>query len=278
MHPAKCLLTSFWIACLILPEYSKAEQNDLNKDPSAERLVDRLTHIEDKISSLENIVKRLDSQVMALTASVEETTKEQNVRACDRIISDCGQTDASGVFNLRTCSEPDFNVFCNQSFEGGGWLVVYNRSNGNDGLFNHTWKSYEEGFGQPNGEHFIGLRRLHSLTHGSYSEAALILTRNGEESTVTYDDFEVDGEEKQYEIKRIGSPNGKMRLFFSNQAYKFQTFDRNQLHALARDRMLLDGCAFWFVDSPNSHNSEEFSQFCQDLRHLKIMIRKRPLI
>ncbi|XP_050078343.1 fibrinogen-like protein 1 [Anopheles maculipalpis] len=266
------MLVSSYIACLLLAVLGSAEQEDLTSSPSAELTTVRLKDIQEQLVQLKSKLNTLTSQMGTLL---------EREQSCDSrtVITDCSDVKESGIFPLRICSEPTYNVYCNQSFEGTGWMVVYYRNDGpRNGTFNQTWTSYTHGFGQPGGEHFIGLDRLHSITYGSSYEIAFILSSpNGGETVGIYDHFEVDNGRDHYPIRVIGSARGSMRLFTDNkqQLYKFQTYDRNNLHPIGRGTMLEEECAFWFVDMPHNHDSSGFQQFCANLRRLKVMIRKR---
>uniref|UniRef100_A0A4Y0BHV9 Fibrinogen C-terminal domain-containing protein n=1 Tax=Anopheles funestus TaxID=62324 RepID=A0A4Y0BHV9_ANOFN len=258
-----------YAVCLFLAALATAEQEDLTSNLSADLNAVRLKDVQIQLVQLNDKLNTLNSQMATLME-----------QSCDRktVITDCSEVSSkeSGVFPLRICAEPTYNVYCNQTFEDGGWMVIYNRNDGRDGTFNQTWEAYKRGFGHPNGEHFIGLNRLHSITYGSSYEIAFLLTTNGVEQVGVYDHFEVDNERDYYPIRKIGSARGNLRLFRDNiNLYKFQTYDRNNLHPLARDTMIEEDCAFWFVDMPHAHASAEFKDFCTNLRRLKIMIRKR---
>ncbi|XP_035907321.1 fibrinogen-like protein 1 [Anopheles stephensi] len=272
------MLLSYYSVCLLLlAVLSTAEQEDLTSSPSAELAAVRLKDIQEQLVQLKSKLNTLTSQMAILL------DREQSCDNRRTVITDCSEvsSDGSGIFPLRICSEPTYNVYCNQSFEGGGWMVIYDRHDGpKNATFNQPWDSYKRGFGQPDGEHFIGLDRLHSLTYGSSYEIAFLLSSpNGGEAVGIYDHFEVDNERDRFPIRSIGSARGSMRLFADNnqqQLYRFQTYDRNNLHPLARATMVEEECAFWFVDMPHSHDSVSFAQFCANLRRLKIMIRKLP--
>ncbi|XP_058059383.1 angiopoietin-4-like [Anopheles bellator] len=237
---------------------------------------DQLKDIQKQLFHLDRAVRSLSSQMDDLRSKRDGVTTLPT-SSCRATISNCGaaSSDVSGVYLLQLCAEPPYQVFCNQTFENGGWLVVYSRSNGNETRFDRTWESYKHGFGHPEGEHFIGLQRLHALTSASWYEVAFVLMRQGEENVGLYDRFEIGSEWERFQIKRIGTAKGSMRLFHADQSYMFHTANRNNLHPEARETMVQEGCAFWFIDTPHSIDNAGFAQFCHNLKQLKIMIRKR---
>ena len=66
---------------------------------------------------------------------------------------------ASGVYDISPgqCSGPgcQASVYCDMDHAGGGWTVWLNRFDGSLS-FDETWSNYENGFGTPSGEHYLG--------------------------------------------------------------------------------------------------------------------------
>jgi len=56
-----------------------------------------------------------------------------------------------------------FSVLCDNSLAGSGWTVIQKCMDGIE-KFDRNWKEYVDGFGQLNGEFFIGLEKLHLMT------------------------------------------------------------------------------------------------------------------
>ncbi|XP_052077035.1 fibroleukin-like [Mytilus californianus] len=76
---------------------------------------------------------------------------------------DCGDIDPahckSGVYTIYPVGTRPFDVYCKLINQGKAWTVIQRRFNGRTS-FNKTWKDYEHGFGNINGEHWLGNSEL----------------------------------------------------------------------------------------------------------------------
>ena len=68
---------------------------------------------------------------------------------------------ASRVYTL-TGNGMNFDVYCNMTLRGGGWTVIQQRMDGSV-AFNRTWQDYRNGFGDPNGNYWLGLEKIRRL-------------------------------------------------------------------------------------------------------------------
>ena len=93
-----------------------------------------------------------------------------DIRRFFTVFADCyewllaGQTQ-SGVYTINPDGKQEFDVFCDQSTQGGGWVVFQKRFNGHSEVdFFRNWTSYKVGFGNLTGEFWLGLEKIHRLT------------------------------------------------------------------------------------------------------------------
>ncbi|KAG0728420.1 Angiopoietin-related protein 1 [Chionoecetes opilio] len=79
----------------------------------------------------------------------------------------------SGVTKIRPSAEMKPKpVWCEQKVVGGGWSVMlWRRKQPTQIDFRRTWKSYVEGFGDPDGEYWIGTRG-YELNVGGYNKSS----------------------------------------------------------------------------------------------------------
>ena len=116
----------------------------------------------------------------------------------------------SGLYALKdSCADNSpFNsgiiaVYCDMETDGGGWIVIQRR-NASQGKvdFFRNWRDYENGFGDFDGEFWIGLKAIHYLTYGkSMSLQVSVWNEETDESiTWTTPSFVVNGAEDNYRV------------------------------------------------------------------------------
>ncbi|XP_053104290.1 angiopoietin-related protein 3 [Hemicordylus capensis] len=74
---------------------------------------------------------------------------------------------SNGIYSVKPNGSKAFNVYCEMKSESS-WTVIQNRSNGSLD-FNKTWESYMNGFGNLDGEFWLGLHKIYSIVdQGDY--------------------------------------------------------------------------------------------------------------
>jgi len=69
----------------------------------------------------------------------------------------------SGVYTIKPDDGDPFDVYCDQKTAGGGWTVIQKRLDGSVDFY-RGWADYKRGFGNLNGEFWLGLDKMHRLT------------------------------------------------------------------------------------------------------------------
>uniref|UniRef100_A0A2M3ZKH7 Putative ficolin n=1 Tax=Anopheles braziliensis TaxID=58242 RepID=A0A2M3ZKH7_9DIPT len=119
-------------------------------------------------------------------------------------------------------------VYCDQDYEEGGWIVIQNRFDGFVN-FNRSWEKYRDGFGDIGTEHWLGLDTIHRLTVATPHEIAFVAESfKGERRWARYTLFEIGGETDRYRLQKLGVYSGTLGDEFNyNKGMEFSTYDQD---------------------------------------------------
>ena len=115
----------------------------------------------------------------------------------------------SGVYKVDPNGLGEFEVFCDHKIAGGGWTVFQKRMDGSVDFY-RAWDYYKRGFGNLNGEFWLGLDKIHRLTVSSSNELRVDLEDiHGATAFAEYSSFSVASENAKYQLS-LGSYTGEL--------------------------------------------------------------------
>ena len=82
-----------------------------------------------------------------------------------------------------------FDVYCDMETDGGGWTVLLKRQDGSVN-FQRNWDDYKRGFGNLEGEHWLGLDNMYLLTHQSSDPPQLRVDLADWEGNTAFDKYD----------------------------------------------------------------------------------------
>ncbi|XP_053663598.1 microfibril-associated glycoprotein 4-like [Anopheles marshallii] len=147
---------------------------------------------------------------------------------------------------------------------GGEWVLFQWRFNGSL-LFNRTWSEYRAGFGDTEGEHWLGLDNLHQMLSKGRHELLVVMENfNGTTAYAHYDMFSIGTELERYAIKTIGKYRGTAGDSLSYHiGSKFTTYDQdNDVHA-SNCASIYNG-GWWFKDCHSCYLNGDYVQPSQN--------------
>ncbi|XP_028515949.1 ficolin-1 [Exaiptasia diaphana] len=183
-------------------------------------------------------VKKADSGVFVCTATsagvshshVRSTLTVQHANDCDELYKS-GVT-RSDVYTVQPDKQPAFQVYCDMTTDGGGWTVFQRRQDGSVDFY-RNWQQYKRGFGNLNGEFWLGNDYIHRLTARTASSLRVELEDwDGTRKYAKYGSFSVGDESDKYRL-RVGSYSGTAgdSLISNHNNMAFSTKDRDNDNA-----------------------------------------------
>ncbi|KAM7425240.1 hypothetical protein ABFA07_023310 [Porites harrisoni] len=113
----------------------------------------------------------------------------------------------SGLYKIDPDGLGEFEVFCDQKTAGGGWTVFQRRQDGSVDFFK-GWNDYKLGFGNLNGEFWLGLDKIHRLTASTNKKLRVDLEATaGTILLAEYSSFAVANEKAKYQLT-VGGYSG----------------------------------------------------------------------
>ncbi|KAG8006872.1 Angiopoietin-related protein 2 [Nibea albiflora] len=148
-------------------------------------------------------------------------------RDCQHVL-ESGET-TSGIYLLRPQSTNRLlQAWCEQSRAQGGWTVIQRRQDGSVNFF-RTWEQYKQGFGNLDGEYWLGLEHLYWMTkQAQYKLRVALEDWQGRQVFAEYDSFQLEPESDWYRL-RLGQYHGNAGdslSWHNNKA--FTTLDRDK--------------------------------------------------
>ncbi|KAM9097204.1 angiopoietin-related protein 4 [Sarcophilus harrisii] len=172
----------------------------------------------------------------------------------------------SGLFHIQPQGSLPFLVNCKMTPEGG-WTVIQRRLNGSVD-FNQPWEAYKSGFGNPNGEFWLGLEKVHHITGDRGSRLVVqLLDWEGNAQSVQIP-FHLGGEDTAYSLKLTGPVAGELGPATKDGlSLPFSTWDRD--HDLRTDLNCAKNLSggWWFSTCGHSNLNGKYFHSLPRQRH-----------
>lgn len=144
----------------------------------------------------------------------------------------------------------------------GGWVVIQRRIDATLDFY-RTWEEYREGFGDLNGNFWLGLAKIHQLAAPGKGTALRIDLKHmdypGEKRYAKYNIFAISDETDGYRITIGGYSGNAGDSLTSLNKMPFSTKDRNNLHSKS-NCAVVDNGAWWYKNCSGSNLNGIFPQ------------------
>ncbi|CAC5414743.1 Fibrinogen-like protein A,Ryncolin-4,Angiopoietin-related protein 1,Ficolin-3,Ficolin-1-B,Techylectin-5A,Ficolin-2,Ryncolin-1,Tenascin-R,Fibrinogen-like protein 1,Tenascin-N,Ryncolin-3,Tenascin,Fibroleukin,Fibrinogen C domain-containing protein 1,Fibrinogen gamma chain,Ryncolin-2,Techylectin-5B,Angiopoietin-related protein 2,Microfibril-associated glycoprotein 4,Fibrinogen alpha chain,Ficolin-1-A,Ficolin-1,Angiopoietin-4 [Mytilus coruscus] len=213
---------------LTAEDIKRDTQNILNNVVLYKEIVELNKQVKDKIKwilkesgdekHVSEILRMLTRDVKASGVCAIKTAKD-----CTDLLKYISHSDVYMIYP----NKHEVKVYCDMTTDGGGWTIIQRRLDGSVN-FQRTWKDYENGFGNVDGEYWLGNKHIHSLTSSGTYELRIDLTDlSHTKKYAVYKTFVVDDATSKYKLN-IGrySGNAGDRMDYHN-GMQFSTEDED---------------------------------------------------
>uniref|UniRef100_A0A3Q2ZZW0 Uncharacterized protein n=1 Tax=Kryptolebias marmoratus TaxID=37003 RepID=A0A3Q2ZZW0_KRYMA len=163
--------------------------------------------------------------------------------------TDCSQELLNGVLTSDTMEifphgklGKSMMVYCDMETDGGGWTVFQRRKDGSEDFY-RNFNDYVEGFGNLNGEFWLGLEKLHNLTTMTRMNLRVDLRDEGEQVFAQYSTFQVAKRNYKLTVGGYSGTAGDSLTYHNDCA--FTAKDRSPLLGLFRCAISYQG-GWWY--------------------------------
>uniref|UniRef100_A0A182PVG1 Fibrinogen C-terminal domain-containing protein n=1 Tax=Anopheles epiroticus TaxID=199890 RepID=A0A182PVG1_9DIPT len=223
------ILGLFCTSANVQCDSSSETTNSVNGGFAFEMILTRLKLLEDHVSQKHDKTQRSFADLGCKIENViqkqqnESEMREKTYRSCST-----APMSSSGVYAIqpeKPFKQP-MTVLCDQEYESGGWIVIQHRFDGSTNFY-RNWNEYKNGFGNLEGEFWLGLDRIYELTVSAPHELVVVLEDfEGNKTYAKYDQFEIADESQKYAVTHVEKYSGTAGDSFSGtKGFKFSTFD-----------------------------------------------------
>nr|XP_039254824.1 fibrinogen C domain-containing protein 1-B-like [Styela clava] len=230
-------------------------RNTLNKDGNSGFVDYELINakILEQITEAE---QRLDVKLSRLEAKLAQLKDGSLPRSCRDIQTSGQESSNEKVYNISLAALPrSTDVSCDQTTDGGGWIVFQRRVDGSEDFY-RNWDDYVEGFGNKDKEFWLGLENIHNIVKRGNHELRIDMEDwEGNTSYAKYGSFYVGDSSNNYRLT-IGEYSGNAGDALGNyqhQNMQFTTKDADHdTHQWGNCAQLYHG-AFWYGTCHNAN-------------------------
>ncbi|TDG41064.1 hypothetical protein AWZ03_012517 [Drosophila navojoa] len=223
-------------------------------------LCGNLTYQAESSSSTTNIYENAEQLISSLKKELSrlraDLTAQKTEGAAHPPSCLAAMINTDGIYTIWVPGLKPFPVACDTRIAGAGWTVIQRRQDGSENFY-RSWSEYQAGFGQLNGEFFIGLEKLHHITNAEPYELYIHLEDfDGETHYAKYDRFLVANESESYALSQLGKFTGDAGDSLSYHVGKaFSTFDNDKT---GKNCALTNVGAWWYNQCQHSNLNGQY--------------------
>ena len=126
---------------------------------------------------------------------------------------------------ISTCTS---QAYCDMETDGGGWTVFQRRMDGSEEFY-LKWADYVKGFGNVEGEYWLGLSKIHRLANSNMKQELRVDLADflGDTAYAKYGTFYIEGESTDYTLRVEGYSGTAGDALSYHDGSKFTTKDND---------------------------------------------------
>ncbi|XP_062872572.1 tenascin isoform X2 [Trichomycterus rosablanca] len=159
------------------------------------------------------------------------------------VLNGITESDVTEIFPGGKDGKPVL-VYCDMETDGGGWTVFQRRKDGKVNFF-RNWPDYRKGFGDLEGEFWLGNDLLHNLTTMTPMSMRVDLRLGGQSVYAHYSSFSIDNMKKHYLVRVSGYTGTAGDSMKYHDKRPFSTRDRDPAPFITRCAMSYKG-GWWY--------------------------------
>ncbi|CAK8690213.1 unnamed protein product [Clavelina lepadiformis] len=173
-------------------------------------------------------------------------------------LSSCATSSSNGTRTLMS----GVKVYCED-----GWTIFQRRIDGSVS-FGRQWDDYANGFGQIDGEFWLGLDNIHEMTRGGGCRLKIELWDfDGNQAHADYSSFSIESAENLYRLRVSGYSGNAGNSLEGNNGNAFSTEDSNNDYSYVNCATLYGSQGWWFVDCGHSFLNGVWMRQSSGYRH-----------
>jgi ficolin len=266
-QPCSFMLTSMSAQLVQMEQRIQDKTPETEFEAKIQQLTGQIKEIQQKYADTQQTNEELQRKYEELQHKLEASLSNLPRRSCSDILEK-GQSQ-SGIYTIESTklhgevgsqaiSDIDqFNVYCDMETDGGGWLVFQRRM---DGTVNFTqdWETYAEGFGNLEGEFWLGNRNLNLLTSSTQTELRVDMRAlNGSTAYAQYSNFSVGTEADNFRLTVGGYSGTAGDSLARHNGMMFSTHDSDHDRSSVNCAQRFRG-GHWFNNCLNSNPNGEY--------------------
>ena len=168
----------------------------------------------------------------------------------------------SGIYTIAPVgyNGQGLEVYCDMLSAGGGWLVIQRRQDGSEDFY-RNWDDYRKGFGNLQGEFWLGNDHLRRLTESGVSWKLRVDLEdwNNQSAWAEFGIFKIKGENFTLEVGSYNTNSTAGDSLAYNNGMMFTTKDRDNDQYSGNCGIYCHG-AWWFKSCVLSHLNGDYKQ------------------